>query len=72
MARNTSEPLFIFKSGPLVHFSVDSSEIWMTTKLAHKDTKFLPFNLGSNGAGNSGSDGNPPAPEGKYQTYYLW
>ena len=71
-ARNTSEPLFSFKTGPLVHFAVDTSEVWMTTKLNHKETNFLPFNLGSNGAGNAGSDGNPPAPEGKYQTYYLW
>ncbi len=71
-ARNTSEPLFSFKSGPLVHFAVDSSEVYMTTRLCGHDTEFLPFNQGSAGAGNAGREGNPPAPEGKFQTYYLW
>jgi len=32
----------------------------------------MPFNQGSNGAGNVGGKGNPEAPEGKYTTCYLW
>ena len=43
----------------------------MTTKLAGKDTYFLPFNQGSNGAGQDGGKGNPPNPDG-YPTAYLW
>lgn len=43
----------------------------MTTKLAGKDTYFLPFNQGSNGAGSDGGAGNPPNPDG-YPTAYLW
>ena len=43
----------------------------MTTKLAGKNTIFLPFNQGSNGAGNDGGKGNPPNPNG-YPTAYLW
>ena len=43
----------------------------MATKLAGKDTYFLPFNQGSNGAGQDGGKGNPPNPDG-YPTAYLW
>ena len=43
----------------------------MTTQLAGKDTFFLPFNQGSNGAGRDGGKGNPPNPKG-YPTAYLW
>ena len=38
----------------------------MTTKLADADTKFLPFNQSSNGAGKIGGAGNPST------TAYLW
>ena len=34
-------------------------------------TRFLPFNQGSNGAGNVGDGGNPENPDG-YPTAYLW
>lgn len=34
-------------------------------------TYFLPFNQGSNGAGNVGGKGNPINPDG-YDTAYLW
>lgn len=43
----------------------------MTTKLAGDKTFFLPFNQGSNGAGNDGGKGNPANPDG-YPTDYLW
>ena len=43
----------------------------MATRLAGKDTRFLPFNQGSNGAGRDGGAGNPPNPNG-YLTAYLW
>ncbi len=64
--RDPREPLFQFKKRALVHFSVDTDEVYMTTKLEGEKTKFLPFNLGYNrGAGN------PPNPDG-YKTAYLW
>ena len=63
------EPLLTFKRGALVHFAVGQSEVAMTTKLAGKDTFFLPFNLGS----ADGGAGNPPAPDAsQYATSYLW
>lgn len=43
----------------------------MATKLAGKDTFFLPFNQGSAGAGRDGGKGNPANPNG-YPTEYLW
>ncbi len=43
----------------------------MTTQLADSNTRFLPFNQGSNGAGVTGGAGNPQNPNG-YATSYLW
>ncbi|EWG99934.1 type I restriction endonuclease subunit R [Halomonas sp. BC04] len=63
------EPLLTFKRGALVHFAVSQAEVAMTTKLAGKDTYFLPFNRGT----EEGGAGNPPAPnEQSYATAYLW
>lgn len=64
--REPGEPIFQFKKRALVHFTVDTDEAFMTTKLDGKKTRYLPFNLGyQNGAGN------PPNPIG-YRTSYLW
>ncbi|MFD2190776.1 type I restriction endonuclease subunit R [Pistricoccus aurantiacus] len=63
------EPLLTFKRGALVHFAVSQAEVAMTTRLAGKNTYFLPFNLGT----ADGGAGNPPAPdEHSYATTYLW
>ncbi|NHC08726.1 type I restriction endonuclease subunit R [Stutzerimonas degradans] len=63
------EPLLTFKRGALVHFAVSQDEVAMTTKLAGKETFFLPFNLGS----LDGGAGNPPPPDdSQYATGYLW
>jgi type I restriction enzyme R subunit len=63
------EPLLAFKRGALVHFAVSQDEVAMTTKLAGKDTFFLPFNRGS----AEGGAGNPRAEnEDSYATSYLW
>jgi len=64
--RDPKELIFQFKKRALVHFAVDDSEAYMTTKLDGKKTRYLPFNLGY----NNGS-GNPPNPNG-YKTHYLW
>jgi type I restriction enzyme, R subunit len=60
------EPLLQFGSRAVVHFAVSNSEVQMTTKLAGKDTQFLPFNRG-----NNHHAGNPPHPNGS-PTAYLW
>jgi|AntDeeMinimDraft_4_1070355.scaffolds.fasta_scaffold00875_3 type I restriction enzyme R subunit len=63
------EPLLAFKRGALVHFAVSQAEVAMTTRLAGKDTFFLPFNRGAEGGGA----GNPlPDDENRYATAYLW
>ena len=69
--RDPREICFQFNKRILGYFCVDQLEVWMTTKLAGKDTVFLPFNQGSNGAGRDGGKGNPPNPDG-YPTAYLW
>lgn len=69
--RATKDTLFEFKNRVLVHFAVDLSNVYMTTKLEGANTYFLPFNQGSNGAGNVGGKGNPINPKG-YDTAYLW
>jgi type I restriction enzyme R subunit len=62
----TPEPLLSFPNGALVHFAVSNSEVSMVTKLDGPATKFLPFNLG-----NDGAAGNPLNPNG-HRTAYLW
>ncbi len=64
--RNPKEKIFAFKQRALVHFAVDTDEIYMTTKLDGQDTFFLPFNRGWNDGA-----GNPPL-DGDYKTSYLW
>ncbi|MBH8555218.1 type I restriction endonuclease subunit R [Nostocaceae cyanobacterium CENA357] len=65
--RNPKDPLFAFKQRCLVHFAVDTEEVWMTTKLAGESTYFLPFNKGNNhGAGNPVGDNE------EYRTSYFW
>lgn len=71
--RDPQELLFNFNRRILVYFAADLYEVWMTTKLNKGDTRFLPFNQGSNGAGNIGDAGNPaPENEDDYVTAYFW
>jgi len=64
--RDPRELLFQPNKRTLVHFVVDTDEVYITTKIDNGATIFLPFNLGyENGAGN------PPNPAG-YKTAYLW
>lgn len=69
--RDPRDAILKFNHRVLVFFAVDLKETWMTTKLAGEKTFFLPFNQGSNGAGNVGGAGNPENPDG-YETSYLW
>lgn len=69
--RDPNEPIFEFKNRTLVHFAVDTEQVYMTTRLQGDKTYFLPFNQGSNGAGNTGGAGNPIC-ENNYDTSYLW
>ena len=69
--RSPNEPIFEFKNRALVHFAVDTENVFMTTRLQGENTVFLPFNQGSNGAGNIGGKGNPIC-EDNYDTSYLW
>lgn len=66
--RNPRELLLAFKKRAIVHFAVDSEEVWMTTWLRKLDTTFLPFNKGT----EDGGAGNPIAKGGDYRTAYLW
>src|SRR5438552_12566202 len=66
--RDPRETIFEFKRRTLVHFAVDTEQVFMTTRLAGTATHFLPFNKGHNGGA-----GNPPDPAGRtYRTAYLW
>ena len=69
--RDPREVCFQFNKRILAYFAVDHTDVFMTTKLAKEKTFFLPFNQGSNGAGNDGGKGNPANPDG-YPTAYLW
>jgi type I restriction enzyme R subunit len=49
----------------VVHFAVDTEQVFMTTRLSGDSTRFLPFNRGDGDrAGNPARDG--------YRTGYLW
>ncbi|MBS7254605.1 type I restriction endonuclease subunit R [Flavobacterium branchiicola] len=63
--RDITQPLLNF-GRCIVHFAVDTDEVYMTTKLDGANTFFLPFNLGHNYG-----KGNPPNPFG-HKTSYLW
>lgn len=69
--RNPRELCFRFNSRILAFFCVDLRQASMATKLHGEKTFFLPFNQGSNGAGNDGGAGNPANPDG-YMTSYIW
>lgn len=63
--RDPKEPLLNF-ARCIVHFTIDTDEAYMTTKLDGAKTFFLPFNKGNNhGAGN------PVNPNG-HKTAYIW
>jgi len=64
--RNPLDLIFRFKKRTLVHFAVDTDEVYMTTRLSGKNTRFLPFNKGCGGGA-----GNPENPGG-YRSAYLW
>ena len=70
--RDQREPAFWLNHRILAYFAVDLYEAWMTTELKGVDTYFLPFNQGSNGAGNDGGAGNPQAEDDNYVTSYIW
>jgi type I restriction enzyme R subunit len=64
--RDPSDMIFQFKKRTLVHFAVDTDEVYMATRLSGNITRFLPFNRGCGGGA-----GNPENPGG-YKTAYLW
>ena len=64
--RDGKDLFFQFKKRTLVHFAVDTDEVYMTTRLSGRQTTFLPFNQGR----DTGA-GNPDNPDG-YRTAYLW
>ncbi|QMU79073.1 type I restriction endonuclease subunit R [Streptacidiphilus sp. PB12-B1b] len=62
-----------FSKRSLVHFAVDPTLAFLTTRLAGDTTRFLPFNTGSGGPGQIGGAGNVPATtDGSYPTSYLF
>ena len=63
--RDPSEPLLQF-GRCLVHFAVDTDDVYMTTRLDGEKTNFLPFNKGY-----KHGKGNPPNATG-HKTNYLW
>ncbi|NTU49709.1 MAG: DEAD/DEAH box helicase family protein [Desulfobulbaceae bacterium] len=65
--RDERDLLFQFKKRALVHFAVDTDEVYMTTRLQGSKTRYLPFNKGCNKG-----KGNPVNLKGGHKTAYLW
>ncbi|WP_338702289.1 type I restriction endonuclease [Streptomyces sp. Q6] len=69
--RDPTEPIFRHRS--IANFAVDPDLVFVATQLKGKNTRFLPFNTGSDGPGRPGGAGNPaPTAFGQYATSYLW
>ena len=66
-SRNPDELIFSFNRRTLAYFALDEMAAFVTTRLDKKDTRFLPYNQGSEDEGA----GNPVIP-GKHCTYYIW
>ena len=66
--RDPREPLFAY-GRCLAHFAVDPELVFVTTRLAGPQTRFLPLNQG-----RFGGAGNPPVPPTRegFPTDYLW
>jgi type I restriction enzyme, R subunit len=64
--RDPADLILQFRKRTLVHFAVDTDEVYMATRLSGRSTRFLPFNRGRGAAA-----GNPDNPEG-CKTAYLW
>ncbi len=66
--RDPREPLLAY-GRCLAHFAVDPNLVYVTTRLAGPNTRFLPFNQG-----RFGGAGNPPVSPTRtgYPTSYLW
>lgn len=62
----------LFAKRAFVHFAVDPDQVSIATQLRGGDTRFLPFNVGSNGPGVSGAAGNPAPTPGDHAVAYLW
>ncbi|MCK6610957.1 MAG: type I restriction endonuclease subunit R [Bacteroidia bacterium] len=63
--RDIKQPLLQF-GRCIVHFTVDTDEVYMCTKLDGDNSFFLPFNKG-----NNNGKGNPTNPFG-HKTSFLW
>ncbi len=63
--RDNRQPLLQF-GRCIVHFTIDTDEVYMCTKLTGNSSFFLPFNKGHNNG-----KGNPPNPFG-HKSAYLW
>ncbi len=64
--RDAKETLFSFKRC-MAHFAIDENFITFATKIDGKNTRFMPFNKGT----EAGGSGNPVNPSGT-MTDYLW
>ena len=65
--RNPNELIFSFNRRTLAYFTLDEMVAFVTTRLDKQNTRFLPYNRGSEDEGA----GNPVVP-GKHCTHYIW
>ncbi len=66
--RDSKTRLFSYRAGCLVNFAMDLKEVYMTTELQGRSTKFLPFNQGT----PDGGAGNPTNLHEDFNVSYMW
>lgn len=72
--RNPKDRALLERAGCAVLFAMDTSNVYMTTRLAKERTAFLPFNMGkADGPDDVDTGaGNPVRDDGDFSVAYMW
>jgi len=71
--RNPKDRALLERAGCAVLFAMDTSNVYMTTRLAKERTAFLPFNMGcADGPDDVDTGAGNPLRDDDYSVAYMW
>lgn len=71
--RNPKDRALLERAGCAVFFAMDTSNVYMTTRLAKERTAFLPFNMGcADGPDDVDTGAGNPLRDDDYSVAYMW